>query len=75
MDFARYEIGDGGINQSMPGNRRESPECLSDDAHAKVTCAARGPGVPRMQVALVLDDELDGRELALQPIAQTPGAV
>jgi len=59
----------------MPGNRGESPECRGDDAHAKVTRAAGGTGMPRMQVALVLDDKLERRELAYQAIAQQPGAV
>ena len=75
MDLVRYEIGDGGIHQAMPGNRGESTERVGDDAHAKMTCAARGTRVSRMQVALVLDDELERRELAHQPIAQAPGPV
>jgi len=59
----------------MPGNRRKSAERLGDDAHAKVTRAARGTRVSRMQVALVLDDKLERRELPLKPIAQPPGSV
>jgi hypothetical protein len=54
----------------MSGNGGESPERLGDDAHAKVTRAPRGAGVSRMQVALILDDELERRELPHQPIAQ-----
>jgi hypothetical protein len=54
----------------MPGNRRESPERLSDDAHAKVTCPTLGTRMSRMQMALVLDDKLERRELSHQPIAQ-----
>ena len=70
MDLARYEVSDGGIHQAMPGNRGEAAERLGDDADAKVARAACGAGVSRMQVAFILDDELDRRELPHQPIAQ-----
>ena len=59
----------------MPGNRGKSTERLSDDAHAKVARAARSTGVSCMQVALVMDDKLDRRELPHQPLAQALGSL
>ena len=54
----------------MPRYRPNAAERRGDDAHAKMTRPASSPGVPLVQMTLVRDGELDGRECGDEPFAQ-----
>jgi hypothetical protein len=50
----------------MPCHRGNSAEGLCDDADAKVTHAGRGPGMARMVMTLIINDENPRSETPLQ---------
>lgn len=70
MDFAFQEIAEGGIHQAVPRDRGDAAERLRHDVDPKMALSAGGSGMPDVQVALVLDAELERGELGREPFSQ-----
>ena len=75
MNVAFHQIIDGGVDQAVARHCRYAAKCLGDDSNAKMTVATGCARVPGMQVAFVLDAELDGSEAALEALAQALRAI
>ncbi len=74
MDGRFQQLIEGRVHQTVAGKRGKTAKRFGDDAHAEVALPARRPGVARVQVALVHDDQLRGRKSGLEEFAQTLGA-
>ena len=70
MDFPAHEIAECGVDHPVARHCRLAAKGLRDDAYAEVARAARGSDVARVQMALILDLELDGTELIDEPLTQ-----
>src|ERR1700675_4358467 len=75
MNVGLHQVVDCGVDQSMPRQGRNSPECLSDDSYTKVAMSVRSAGMPCVQMAFVFDNELRRRKPCLQPFTQALRAV
>ncbi len=70
VNLAFHEVGKRLVDQTMPRHRRQAAERRGDDAHAKMARPAARARVPLVQMTLVRDRELDGREGGDEPLAQ-----
>ena len=70
MNVGFQQVVNGRIHQPVSCNRRDASECFGDDAYPKVAMPLGGTGVPRVLMALILDDEVDRGEMRHQPLAQ-----
>ena len=72
MNVGLQKVIDGGVDQAMAGHGGYAAERLGHDGHAEMPMTLCGSGVARVQMALVLDDQKQGSEMALETAAK-PG--
>jgi hypothetical protein len=72
MDIGLHQLADRRIHEPVTRERREAPEGLGDYTHPEMAQAPCGAGVARMVAAVILDDELLGRETLPQNLPE-PG--
>ena len=70
VNIGLQKIIDGGVDQAMAGDGGYAAERFGHDGHAKVSVTLCGSGVARMQMTLVLDDQSQGGEMALETPAK-----
>lgn len=70
MNVGLHQITDRRVHQAVSRDRRYAAESLGDDANSKMAVSLLGAGVSGMQVAFILYDQLRGREVAFQALAQ-----
>ena len=75
MNIGFQKVIDGGVHQAMAGHGRYAAERLGHDGHAIMPVTLRGSGMARVQMTLVLDDQKQGREMALETPAKPVLAV
>ncbi len=66
VNIGPQKVIDGGVHQAMAGHGGYAAERFRHDGHAKMPVALRRSCVAGVPMALVLDDQSQGRETALQ---------
>jgi len=66
VDVGLHEVIHRGVDQAMPLQGVEPLEAVADHPHPEMPPAIAGPDVARVQVAFILDEEVE----RLQPLAE-----
>ena len=74
MDIALQHVGQSLVNHAMSFNTISAGKRSRDDSNFEMPLAIASPGVPGVQVALVLDEQLRGIEGRAQKLSDSLGS-